>query len=134
MANRRLRRKFQKDLLVDVAMDLSTESAWRERLFSADLGKELLVSSETIGELSYPWIRAVQRHRLMFVASRVSAEGIDPWISGNGRAAVFAFWPKEFPNLQVHTGNPYPGSPEERSVQAAFRKRFPHGIGRHLEN
>ena len=117
---RRLRKKLHRGLLWEVGADLSVHQIWREKLFAGELGHEFLVDSRSTIDLTYNWVSLLRRYGLEYVAARVGPDGVDPWISQNGRVAVFAFWPKEFPRLRYFTGNPYPGSPEVYGVQRAW--------------
>ena len=95
------RKRIYRELIEDVALEISLDSYWRHKIFDLAPNQKLLISycsSETIPV----YIRAdIARHELEFYVYKIFGVqlGFDMGL------IIFGFCSKEYPNIKCYTGN-----------------------------
>ena len=103
-------REAYEEWIDEVAIEVSCDDAWRDRLFSAPLGEELYVGCERPGEVPEYVRDAVVENGLSFLVATAPLEG-DEYDVG---MVSFAFWSREYPDVVTRTGNE--PSPAQRAA------------------
>lgn len=94
-------REAYEEWIDEVAIEVSCDDAWRDRLFSAPLGEELYVGCERPGEVPEYVRDDVVENGLSFLVATAPLEG-DEYDVG---MVSFAFWSREYPDVVTRTGN-----------------------------
>ena len=94
-------REVYEEWIDEVAIEVSCDDAWRDRLFSAPLGEELYVGCERPEEVPEYVRDAVVENGLSFLVATAPLEG-DEYDVG---MVSFAFWFREYPDVVTRTGN-----------------------------
>lgn len=94
-------REAYEEWIDEVAIEVSCDDAWRDRLFSSPLGEELYVGCERPEEVPEYVRDAVVENGLSFLVATAPLEG-DEYDVG---MVSFAFWFREHPNIVTRTGN-----------------------------
>ena len=97
-------REAYEEWIDEVAIEVSCDDAWRDRLFSSPLGEELYVGCERPGEVPEYVRDAVVENGLSFLVATAPLEG-DEYDVG---MVSFAFWSREHPNIVTRTGKRMP--------------------------
>ena len=103
-------REAYEEWIDEVAIEVSCDDAWRDRLFSAPLGEELYVGCERPGEVPEYVRDGVVENGLSFLVATAPLEG-DEYDVG---MVSFAFWSREYPDVVTRTGNE--PSPAQRAA------------------
>ena len=103
-------REAYEEWIDEVAIEVSCDDAWRDRLFSAPLGEELYVGCERPGEVPEYVRDAVVENGLSVLVATAPLEG-DEYDVG---MVSFAFWSREYPDVVTRTGNE--PSPAQRAA------------------
>ena len=103
-------REAYEEWIDEVAIEVSCDDAWRDRLFSAPLGEELYVGCERPGEVPEYVRDDVVENGLSFLVATAPLEG-DEYDVG---MVSFAFWSREYPDVVTRTGNE--PSPAQRAA------------------
>lgn len=94
-------REAYEEWIDEVAIEVSCDDAWRDRLFSSPLGEELYVGCERPEEVPEYVRDAVVENGLSFLVATAPLEG-DEYDVG---MVSFAFWSREYPDVVTRTGN-----------------------------
>ena len=103
-------REAYEEWIDEVAIEVSCDDAWRDRLFSSPLGEELYVGCERPEEVPEYVRDAVVENGLSFLVATAPLEG-DEYDVG---MVSFAFWSREYPDVVTRTGNE--PSPAQRAA------------------
>ena len=103
-------REAYEEWIDEVAIEVSCDDAWRDRLFSAPLGEELYVGCERPGEVPEYVRDAVVENGLSFLVATAPLEGDECDVG----MVSFAFWSREYPDVVTRTGNE--PSPAQRAA------------------
>ena len=103
-------REAYEEWIDEVAIEVSCDDAWRDRLFSAPLGEELYVGCERPEEVPEYVRDGVVENGLSFLVATAPLEG-DEYDVG---MVSFAFWSREYPDVVTRTGNE--PSPAQRAA------------------
>lgn len=103
-------REAYEEWIDEVAIEVSCDDAWRDRLFSAPLGEELYVGCERPEEVPEYVRDAVVENGLSFLVATAPLEGDECDVG----MVSFAFWSREYPDVVTRTGNE--PSPAQRAA------------------
>ena len=108
LSSRRLRKKLHKRALAFEIVDLSWDTAWRQRLLGSAPWSKLPITAQS-PDLPARARSALSRHRLRFTVQKVPSEDRrDLWLEPS--FAIFRFEALEFPEVWIESGN-NPDSP-----------------------
>ena len=97
-------REAYEEWIDEVAIEVSCDDAWRDRLFSAPLGEELYVGCERPEEVPEYVRDAVVENGLSFLVATAPLEGDECDVG----MVSFAFWSREYPDVVTRTGKRMP--------------------------
>ena len=103
-------REAYEEWIDEVAIEVSCDDAWRDRLFSAPLGEELYVGCERPEEVPEYVRDGVVENGLSFLVATAPLEGDECDVG----MVSFAFWSREYPDVVMRTGNE--PSPAQRAA------------------
>ena len=103
-------REAYEEWIDEVAIEVSCDDAWRDRLFSAPLGEELYVGCERPEEVPEYVRDGVVENGLSFLVATAPLEGDECDVG----MVSFAFWSREYPDVVTRTGNE--PSPAQRAA------------------
>jgi len=93
--------KIYRELIEDVALEISLDTYWRRKVFDLAFGQMLLISYLYFENIP-KYVRAyIVSHRLEFYVYKV----YDRNLSFDDGLIVFGFCSKEYPNVKCYSGN-----------------------------
>jgi hypothetical protein len=104
--NKRIRRKVHKHYLVDVVYEISTSSAWRQKLFKADYGTKFTITYHRTDKVDIPQslYRVLCRYKLKYLVSKVSLAEAVGW-ENYENCIIFKFQSAEFSDIHSYSAN-----------------------------
>lgn len=101
--NKRLKKKFHKKYLEDVALEISQSSIWRERLFENQYNKRFLITYENTNEVPDYLKLAFLNYKLRYYISKADScsEKFDKEL------VIFKIEAVDFRSLIRYSGNNY---------------------------
>lgn len=98
---KKYRKKLYKNLIEDVALEISLDSKWREKIFNLSLNKKIEISYVMPLEIPESIKKETVNNKLKFSIMRVNSceEHFDDGLE------IFKFQSKEYPEIVRFTGN-----------------------------
>ncbi|XOF33609.1 MAG: hypothetical protein ACL93V_16700 [Candidatus Electrothrix sp. YB6] len=101
---KRLSKKNHKEWLEYGVIDASQNSYWRQKLFESEKYESFQIDKDHLEGILPEVARAIKRYDLYYLASKVSADEAEPWLSEGG-LIIFKFWAKHHPSVKMFSGN-----------------------------
>ena len=101
---KRLSKKLHKKWLEWGVIDASQNPYWRKKLFESKYYELFPIDKDHLEGILPDVARAIKRYDLHYLASKVSADEAEPWLSEGG-LIIFKFWAKHHPSVKTFSGN-----------------------------
>lgn len=95
------RKRLYKKYISDVALDISCDNEFRQKLFSAPFGARFEISAQTAPQCEY--LREVFERGLVYYVTKVHAEQIREKFDEG--LVIFKFTASEFPDVLKYSAN-----------------------------